>query len=262
MEKHLSELNPQLSVDCVIFGFTGEHLKVLLIERNDQAAHVLPESKPAKKGSLNKKSIPNKSKLPGDLIHLGEDLDEAAKRILFELTGLKDIFLHQFSVFGNPGRTSNTEDREWLEAISGLTIKRVVTTAYFSLVEINNSSSKNELTHNASWHDIKQLPPLTFDHEEIILAGLESLRKEIRFEPICFKLLPEKFTIRQIQTLYEVILDQALDNRNFRKKLLKADYIEPLNIKQRGVAHKPAMYYHFNEQKYEESRKDILQYNF
>lgn len=247
MHRKATEFNPQLSVDCVIFGFTGEKLKVLLIERNNRDS---------------KNHSQAKSKLPGDLIHMGEDLDQAAERILAELTGLKEIFLRQFSVFGDPQRMSNKEDREWLEDTSGMKIQRVVTTAYFSLIEINNSCEKHELTHNASWHDINDLPPLTFDHEGIILKGLESLRKEIRFEPICFELLPDKFTIRQIQSLYEVILGQELDNRNFRKKLLKASYIEALNIKQKGVAHKPAMYYRFNSVKYLETRKNILHYNF
>jgi len=237
--------NPHLSVDCVIFGFTGDQLKVLLVERIN--------TKPAQK---------TKHKLPGDLIHILEDLNGAAERILYELTGLKNIFLHQFSVFGNPDRMSNEEDRNWLEESSGLTINRVVTTAYFSLIGIDNSNSKNEIKNNASWHDINALPELAFDHAEIIRDGLESLRKEIRYEPICFELLPEKFTIREIQVLYEVILGQQLDNRNFRKKLLKAEYIEPLNIRQKGVAHKPAMYYTFNKDIYEGRNKEQSFYNF
>ncbi len=239
--------NPHLSVDCVIFGFTGDHLKVLLVEQA---------------GSPTKNATKDRFKLPGDLIHLREDLDEAAERVLLELTGLKDIFLHQFSVFGAPDRISDNADRNWLEETSGVKIDRVVTTAYFSLIGIKNSITKNELKYNATWHDINKLPSLLFDHKSIILKGLEILRKEIRYEPICFELLPGKFTVRQIQNLYEVILDQKLDNRNFRKKLLKAAYIEQLNIKQKGVAHKPAMYYMFNKNRYLETRKDQFYYNF
>jgi len=248
MNSPAANFNPHLSVDCVIFGFDGEHLRVLLIKRT---------------GSSNGVADGRKYKLPGDLIHLREDLDGAAKRVLSELTGLENIFLRQFSVFGNPMRISDKEDdRNWLEETSGVQITRVVTTAYYSLIRIDKSKSENEHHHNASWHKIKRLPPLTFDHEEIIHKGLESLRNEIRFEPICFELLPGKFTIRQIQTLYEVIIGQKLDNRNFRKKLLKADYIEPLNEKQKGVAHKPALYYRYNRDKYAESREDVLYYNF
>jgi len=239
--------NPHLSVDCVIFGFDGESLKVLLIERSKSNFSTIEDSK---------------YKLPGDLIHKMEALDGAAERILYELTGLKDIFLKQFSVFSNPNRIPENGDRRWLEETSGVKISRVVTTAYYSLIRIHKSKTENEINHNASWHDVSKLPSLAFDHEEIILKGLGSLRDEVRFEPICFALLPKKFTVRQIQSLYEVIVGQELDNRNFRKKLLKASYIELLDEKQSGVAHKPASYYRFDKEKYETSRTEQYYYNF
>ncbi|MEX0987434.1 MAG: NUDIX domain-containing protein [Bacteroidales bacterium] len=242
-----ASFNPHLSVDCVIFGFDGSRLRVLLIER------VYPESQ-------NQED--KKYKLPGDLIHIREDLDEAAKRVLNDLTGLQNIFLRQFSVFGNPERMNKDDDRHWLEQTSGVKINRVVTTAYYSLIRIDKSKTEIEVSNNASWHNVKKLPPLSFDHKMIILRGLESLRKEIRFEPLCFELLPGKFTVRQIQTLYEVVIGHKLDNRNFRKKLLKAVYIELLNEKQQGVAHKPAMYYRFNRERYQETRTDLLYYYF
>ena len=244
MEK---QFNPHLSVDCVIFGFDGDALKVLLIERVGTAGG------PAGSG---------KHKLPGDLIIRFEDLDEAAKRILYELTGLENIFLKQFHVFGSPDRIPPNSDKQWLEETSGVNITRVVTTAYYSLIRIDKSNTAHEDSHHASWHDVNALPELAFDHAEIISSGIEALRREIKFEPICFELLPKKFTIRQIQTLYEVIVGQALDNRNFRKKLLKAAYVEPLNEKQKGVAHKPAMFYRFNKKKYMAKRTEQLYYNF
>ena len=247
MNNQVISLNPHLSVDCVIFGFDGESLKVLLIERK----------KPG-----NGQNSQNKHKLPGDLIRRKEDLDMAAERILFELTGLKNIYLQQFHVFGNPSRISENEDKNWLEQTSGVEITRVVTTAYYSLIRIDKSKAEHENNHHASWYNVYELPVLAFDHDEIIQKGISSLREAIRFEPICFELLPGKFTIRQIQKLYEVIVGQELDNRNFRKKLLKAGYIEPLNEKQSGVAHKPAMYYRFNREKYQESRTEQLYYNF
>jgi len=247
MNSQKANFNPHLSVDCVIFGFDGSRLRVLLVERKRLSGD-LADSK--------------KYKLPGDLIHLREDLEGAAKRILKELTGLENIFLSQFSVFGDPDRIPDGEDKHWLEETSGVRIDRVVTTAYYSLIRIDKSNPEIELSNHATWHNVKKLPPLTFDHKEIILKGLESLRNEIRFEPLCFELLPGKFTVRQIQTLYEVVIGHKLDNRNFRKKLLKATYIEPLKEKQKGVAHKPALYYRFNKKKYEESRTDILFYNF
>ena len=239
--------NPHTSVDCVIFGFDGARLKVLLIKRA---------------GQESEEPFAMKYKLPGDLIQYNEDLDRATERVLRELTGLQNIFLRQFKVFGDPGRIPDNDDRKWLEDTSGVKISRVVTTAYYALIKINKSKTESENDHHASWHTIDTLPPLIFDHKEIILTGLDRLRNEIRFEPLCFELLPGKFTIRQIQTLYEVILDQKLDNRNFRKKFLNSDYIDSLDEKQTGVAHKPATYYRFNRKKYLETRKDLLYYNF
>jgi 8-oxo-dGTP diphosphatase len=244
--------NPHISVDCVIFGFDGDQLRVLLIER--------PEKK--KDASTISGTGEKKHKLPGDLIHLREDLDRAAERVLAELTGLEQIFLRQLAVFGDPGRIPDNEDRQWLEQSSGIKINRVVTTAYYSLIRIDKSNTVNENSHHASWYPVDALPSLIFDHREIILTGLEKLRNEIRFEPLCFELLPGKFTIRQIQTLYEVIFGQPLDNRNFRKKLLKAPYIEPLGEKEKGVAHKPALFYRFNKKKYLATRENLLYYNF
>lgn len=239
--------NPHLSVDCVVFGFHGTSLKVLLIE---------------KEADSSDGDLPGKYKLPGDLIIRMEDLHNAAERVLQELTGLSDIFLQQFSVFGEPGRIADNEDKAWLEETSGVSISRVVTTAYYSLVRIDKSNIRNAIKNNASWHEVSKLPVLAFDHEKIIMEGIKSLQMDVRNEPICFELLPRKFTLRQTQTLYEAIFGQELDNRNFRKKLLKASYIEALDEKQNGVAHKPARFYKFNKTKYKNSRKDLLYYNF
>ncbi|MCF8224305.1 MAG: NUDIX domain-containing protein [Bacteroidales bacterium] len=247
MQHPVRNFNPHLSVDCVVFGFDGEQLKVLLIERP---------------GSVQKSDRNKRYKLPGDLIFKMENLESAAQRVLHQLTGLENIFLRQFSVFGKPDRIPEGDDLNWLEHSTGVDINRVVTTAYYSLIRIDKSKTAKELLHNASWHNVNALPALAFDHNSIIEKGLECLRMAIRFEPICFELLPGRFTVRQIQILYEVILGQQLDNRNFRKKLLKACYIEKLDEKQSGVAHKPANYYKFNKKKYIESRKDLLYYNF
>lgn len=247
MNLQKANFNPHISVDCVIFGFDGSRLRVLLNERKA----------PGENSSGNRRH-----KLPGDLIHLREDLEGAAKRVLREHTGLENIFLRQFSVFGDPERIPDGEDKRWLEATSGVRIDRVVTTAYYSLIRIDKSNTQNELSNHAEWHNIKKLPALIFDHREIILKVLERLRSEIRFEPLCFELLPGKFTVRQVQSLYEVVIGSKLDNRNFRKKLLRAGYIEPLKEKQKGVAHKPALYYRFNKDKYDEARKDMLYYYF
>lgn len=240
-------INPHISVDCVVFGFSTNQLKVLLIERE------------YKDDSGNQA---RDHKLPGDFITLNEDLDLAASRTLEELTGLKHIFLQQFAFLGEPDRISRESDMNWLNRTTGLEIHRVVTAAYFSLINITESNSEFAIKNNAYWMDIKEVPALAFDHSQIIERGLFHLRMALRNEPIGFELLPEKFTIRELQSLYEVILDCDLDNRNFRKKILKSNYLIQLDEKQSGVAHKPAYYYRFDKDIYEEQKKEYLGFNF
>jgi 8-oxo-dGTP diphosphatase len=240
-------INPTISVDCVIFGFSTNQLKVLLIERS----------------FTDRSGIEfNDRKLPGDFISINEDLDLAASRTLEELTGLRDIFLSQFAVFGKPDRISNPLDMEWLLDTTGLEIHRVVTAAYYSLINIGETNTDFAINNSASWIDVKQIPQLAFDHANIIEEGLRHLQLSLRSEPIGFELLPDKFTIRELQSLYEVILDCSLDNRNFRKKILKSRYLVQLDEKQSGVAHKPAYYYRFDRTIYEEHKKESLGFNF
>ncbi|HEX2394547.1 MAG TPA: NUDIX domain-containing protein [Bacteroidales bacterium] len=229
-------LNPHVSVDCVVFGFNDRKLKVLLIEREK-----IPLSKI--KG--------HKLKLPGSLISEAEDLDISAARTLQELTGLNNIYLKQFSVFSNPDRLSPHEDLGWLRKTSGLKVDRVVTVAYYSLIKISESN----ITEKTIWVPVDEIPDLIFDHNRIIGKALDFLRKEIRTEPVCFELLPKKFTIRQMQNLYEAILGEKLDNRNFRKKIRPLEFLLPLNEKEREVNHKPAQLYKFDKRLYEKHRK-------
>ena len=240
-------INPHISVDCVIFGFSTKMLKVLLIEREYTDAA----------GRLRKDY-----KLPGDFIAINEDLDLAASRTLEELTGLKDIYLQQFAFFGKPNRISRKVDIEWLNNTTGHDIHRVVTAAYYSLINVTASSSESAIKNNATWIDIQHIPQLAFDHSTIISRGLEHLQGKLRNEPIGFELLPVKFTIRELQTLYEVILGCILDNRNFRKKILKSKYMVQLEEKQSGVAHKPAYYYRFDRNIYEKHISASLGFNF
>jgi hypothetical protein len=229
-------LNPHVSVDCVVFGFHDGKLKVLLIEREKvPKSHI--------KG--------HKLKLPGNLISESEDLDISAIRILKELTGLDNIFLNQFGVFSSPGRLSSPEDLAWLRKTSGLMVDRVVTIAYFSLIKIAESN----ITEKTIWHPIDELPDLIFDHNQIIMKALDALRKEIRTEPLGFELLPKKFTIRQMQTLYEAVLGEILDNRNFRKKLKPLEFLIPLPEKEKKVNHKPAQLFKFDKKLYAKHRK-------
>ncbi|MBN1416430.1 MAG: NUDIX hydrolase [Bacteroidales bacterium] len=236
-----ANLNPCLSVDCVVFGFDGNELKVLLINRD-------PSTGCEQSGKL---------KLPGDLIIRSEMLTIAAQRILSEFTGLHDIYLKQFGIFDDPQRLNSRNDLEWLENRSDLKIERVVTVAYYSLVKIDKSVQTDlSIAYNACWYSCSSIPLLIFDHNNIIDKGLDALRRELLTEPLCFELLPEKFTLNQLQRLYETILGCELDNRNFRKKIQRLPYIVPLYERQNGVNHKPAQLHVFDNNKYASLKKD------
>jgi len=243
MKNFLSaSLNPHVSVDCVVFGFNERKLKVLLIERER-----IPKTK--LKG--------HKLKLPGSLISEAEDLDISAARTLIELTGLNNIYLKQFAVFSAPDRLSPPEDLSWLRKTSGIRVDRVVTVAYYSLIKISESN----ITEKTIWVPIDEIPELIFDHNRIIGKALNVLRKEIRTEPLCFELLPKKFTIRQMQNLYEAILGEKLDNRNFRKKIRPLEFLLPLDEKEKEVNHKPAQLYKFDKRLYDKHRRVISGFN-
>lgn len=245
-EKTVS-LNPNVSVDCVIFGFDSEKLKVLLIDRGQEVS-----------GEAEKVYV-----LPGNLIRDDENLDEAAGRVLKELTGLHDIYLEQFGSFGDPNRLTKESDLEWLKSIRAEPDARVITVAYYSLIrsdqyELHASSFAKE----AFWHDIDNLPALGFDHREIIETALKELKFKSKYQPLGFELLPEKFTLTELKHVYEAILETDLDKRNFRRKILKMSFLVPLEEKQVGVPHKPAQYFMFNKQKYEDYRQNVDDFYF
>jgi 8-oxo-dGTP diphosphatase len=230
---HKPRVNPNVSVDCAIFGFDFEELKVLLIERSEPNEGV------------------SRWALPGDLILQNESLDEAATRVLRELTGLHNIFLDQFHTFGNPDRVRRASDAAWLQSIRDDPGARVITVAYNSLVKIDDVDPKaDSFARSVQWFPIDQAPDLAFDHGEILNKGLDSLKDLLRKRPIGLALLPPKFTLGQLQKLYEAILRIQLDKRNFRKKILKQKLLVPLDEKQKGVPHKPAQYYRFNPEVY------------
>jgi len=230
-------LNPSISVDCVIFGFDNIDLKVLLIERfsddKNPGAH-------------------EKMALPGNLILENEDLDDAARRVLKELTNLDHIYLEQFGAFGNPNRLSKPEDKKWLKATREIPEARVITVAYYSLVRLENFTPfPSSFARIATWVSIKDVEILAFDHNEILSKALRVLKKDLHKIPAGSELLPEKFTLSQLQRLYEVILQTDMDKRNFRRKIIKSGIIKPLKEKQEGVNHKPARFFKFNK-KYQE----------
>ncbi len=190
-------------------------------------------------------------KLPGDFITDEEDLETAAIRVLKELTGLTNIFLKQLSVFGSPHRINKEKDIIWLRETTGLPIERVVTVAWYSLIKIGESQQDLVNKNNALWIKLDDIKELAFDHYEILQKGLKTLRNRLQNEPIGFELLPVNFTIRQLHNLYEIILGRELDNRNFRKKILKADYLVPTKDKEKDVAHKPARLFRFDKAIYD-----------
>ena len=205
---HLDYFNIGVSVDCVIFGFEKKELKVLLI-----------------KSDLEEFS--DKWSLLGDLINPEEDLDSAPYRVLKQRTGLDDVFLQQVGSFGNVDRHP-----------SG----RVITTAYYSLINIRDHQLK--ITDNeVHWHALNDIQDLAFDHKEIMETCLNKLRLQIMDEPIVFNLLPEKFSLRELQDLYQSILEVKLDRRNFRKKISLKNWLKDLDEMESDVPHRPGKLY-------------------
>ena len=235
-----NKLNPHISVDCVVFGFDSRQLNVLLVKRQIIEGDIEP----------------GKMKLPGSPITDAEDLDHSAYRILRELTGLDRIFLQQFAVFSSVERLQPASDLEWLRRTSGVNVERMVTVAYYSLIKINDTAPL-PLSEGSQWVNVDKISQLTFDHNEIVQHAIGKLRHEMLTEPIGFELLPKKFSITQLQTLQEVLLGQKIDNRNFRKKILKLKYIVPLNEREKGVNHKPAQLYRFDKKLYKQNKRNI-----
>lgn len=216
-----------LSVDCVIFGFDEDKLKVLLI-RSDL------------------KKFLGKWSLLGDLVRPEEDLDAAAHRILKQRTGLKDVYLDQVKTFGNVNRHP---------------AGRVVTIAYCSLV--NTQSHRLKILDNElHWHDADTIKEMAFDHQKIFETSRAWLKKRIREHPLGFNLLPGKFSLRELQNLYEAILNIKLDRRNFRKKFFAMDFLIDTGEEEQNVPHRPGKLYRFDFEKYEKNKKTWLGIDF
>jgi 8-oxo-dGTP diphosphatase len=236
---------PGISVDCVIFGFDFEKLNVLLLER------CLKDE--------NGELIFCDQSLVGHHIKLNESLDEAANRILKETTGLSNIYLEQFFTFGSPERLKKERAKLWLQSIGRDPEQRVITIGYFSLVNTWNVDISHT-PRNARWVEVCKIEELAFDHNQIINKALEALRRKMQYEPIAFELLPKKFTLSQLQKLYEAVFGMEFDKRNFRKKAQLSSYIVPLKEKQNNVSHKPARLFMFSRDIYEATRKENLSF--
>lgn len=213
---------PLVTVDCVVFGLDqSAELRVLLVQR---AYEPFKES----------------WALPGGFVKEAETLEAAARRELEEETGISDIFIEQLYTFGATQRDPRG---------------RVISVAYFALVNLQNHalSASTDAT-DAQWFQLSQLPNLAFDHAEILDIARRRLDAKVRYQPIGFELLPAKFTLSELQQLYETILGRPLNRRNFRSKILKMDILEQLE-RQKNVPHRPAYLYQFNAEKYEELTK-------
>jgi 8-oxo-dGTP diphosphatase len=227
----MSPLN--LSIDCVVLGFDEDQkLKVLLIkkfinDRND-----------------------DQFALPGDLVGLNEDLLVGAQRILNSLTSIDNLFLEQFSVFGDPERTRQKKDQSWLKMYRKKPKERVVTVGYIALVKMEDyEPHASSFAIDAEWVELNKVSTeLAFDHNLILNEGIKYLRNQLDHELVT-NLLPSKFTLSQLQNLYEILLDQKLDKRNFRKNVSKDILIIKTDEKQKGVAHKPAHLYTYKNRK-------------
>ncbi len=211
------------SVDNVIFGFDDTDLKVLLIRRGEEPFY-------------------GDWALPGDLIAPNENIITAANRILYDLTGLENVYLEQVMTFGEVDRHPKG---------------RVFTIAYFSLVNIKRVFPKaSSFANEVSWKTVSEVDQLAFDHLKIMNTCLSRLQTNLRLKPIGFELLPERFTLTELQQLYESVLRKELDKRNFRKKIIKMNIVKDLNVYQTGVAHRPARLYSFDEESYQQALKE------
>jgi len=238
---------PQLSIDCVIFSFHEDKLKVLLLRGINQ----------------------EKLNLPSGFIYQDEDLDAAALRNLKERTGLDQLFLQQFHAFG---KTTRCFPNEFKEGIAALGIdqkqaewffKRFVTIGYYALVNYQQTNPQTSFfSEGYSWADVKDLPPLILDHQELVETAMEILKKDILTKPIGLQLLPTSFTIPQFHQLYEIILQRKIDRRNFRKKMLQSNILIPLNEQKEVKGHRFPHLYRFDKETYEASLRGEVKMGF
>ncbi len=205
-----------VAVDCIIFGFDGTGLKALLIKRGFE-----PEI--------------GKWSLMGGFARLEESIDEAAQRILLTLTGLEEIYMEQLHCFGEVARDPGGQ---------------VISVAYFALIKIDESDKEKLDSHQAKWFDLKKMPSLVFDHKDMVRLAKERLQQKVANHPIGFELLPNKFTMQQLQALYEAVYETSFDKRNFTRKILSLGVLQKLPEKEKTSSKKGAFYYVFDKKKY------------
>lgn len=221
--------HPAVTVDCVIFGFDGSNLNILLIERGLEP-------------------FKGRWAFPGGFIRKEETAEEGARRELQEETGVENVFMEQLQAFSGVHR----DPRE-----------RVITIAFYALVKLSDYHVKGgDDASKAQWFRIHEIPELAFDHDSILRVAMSHLKQKIQFEPIGFELLSDKFTMTQLQTLYEAILEIRFDRRNFYKKMLSMDLVIPLEEKVPNTSHRAARYFSFNREKYLELKEKGFRLEF
>ncbi|RZJ68871.1 MAG: NUDIX domain-containing protein, partial [Flavobacterium sp.] len=213
-----------VAVDCIIFGYDGENLKLLLIKRA-----IEPEK--------------NKWSLMGGFIGENENLDGAAQRILLELTGLHDVYLEQLHAYGTPDRDP---------------IERTISVAYFALIDINKYNKQLNDQYHAEWFKLKEVPKLIFDHDRMVIAAMNKIRYQAALHPILFELLPKKFTIPQLQALYEQVYDSPIDNRNFIRKITASGLLIKQPEKDKSSSRRGAFYFKLDKQKHKAQFQSFL----
>jgi len=245
--KKIDQFLPSVSIDLVVFGFHENQLKILLLKNKDKLSWGLPSG----------------------FIFLNEDLEDAAKRILTEKTGIENIFLRQFHVFGRANRTRENNREALLEEqlvqddtadeIKRWILSRFVTVGYYALLEYTEVKIRPDIfSLDCSWHDINAIPPVISDHNAIIDAALQTLRQQVHYEPVGMNLLPEEFTLPELQRLYETILGKSIDRRNFQKKMLSYNIVSRLPRKRTGGAYRSPYLYRFDEEHYAQALKSGL----
>jgi 8-oxo-dGTP diphosphatase len=226
MAKYLNQKAILVAVDCIIFGYDGEHLKLLVIKRAIEP-------------------IKDQWSLMGGFVGENEDIDGAAKRILLQLTGLHDVYLEQFHAYGDPERDP---------------IERTVSIAYFALIDINKYSKQINDQYHAEWFKLKEIPTLIFDHDKMVKAAMDKIRYQAALHPILFELLPKKFTIPQLQALYEQVYDSPIDNRNFIRKITASGMLIKQNEKDKSSSKRGAFYFKFDRLKHRSQFQSFLNF--
>lgn len=206
-----------VSVDCIILGFKEDKLNVLLFKRKFSP-------------------LQGKKSLMGGFVRLDESIDDTAARVLLEYTGISDVFMEQVGAFGEVDRDEG---------------ERVISIAYYALINMEFYDKKLEAKHNAVWEDVNTVEELVFDHRKMLDDSIKIIRRRAASRPIGFNLLPEKFTLPQLQALYETIYQTSLDKRNFRKKVFEMDILEKTDEKDKSSSKRGAFYYKFNKEKYD-----------